>query len=74
MFNVYISAVVANWHIESPEAGAAVLYKHGRKLVGDHTTKVRLSKVKVTETQFADDAALYTLLRQVNSKFFEKDK
>ena len=38
----------------------AVLYKHGRKLVGDRTAKARLSEVKVTEMQFADDAALYT--------------
>ena len=37
--------------------------KHGRKLVGDRTAKARLSEVKVTETQFADDAALYTTSR-----------
>ena len=64
LFNIYISTVVANWQIESPEAGVAVLYKHGRKLVGDRTAKARLSEVKVTETQFADDAALYTPSRQ----------
>ena len=64
MFNIYISAVVANWQIESPEAGVAVLYKHGRNLVGDRTAKARLSEVKVTETQFADDATLYTPSRQ----------
>ena len=33
LFNIYISAGVANWQIESPEAGVAVLYEHGRKLV-----------------------------------------
>jgi len=60
LFNIYISAVVANWQTESPEVGLAVLYIHGRKLVGDCSTKARLSKVKVTKTQFADDAALYT--------------
>ena len=60
LFNIYISVVAANWQIESPEVGVAVLYKHGRKLVGNRTAKARLSKVKVTETQFADDAALYT--------------
>ena len=27
--------------------------------MGDRTTKARCSEVKVTETQFADDAALY---------------
>ena len=63
LFTIYISAVVANWQIESPEAGVPVLYKHGRKLVGDRTAKARLSQVKVTETQFADDAALYTTSR-----------
>ena len=60
LINIYISAVIANWQIESPEAGVAVLYQHGRKLVSDSTTKARLSEVKVTKTQFADDAALYT--------------
>ena len=59
LFNIYISAVVANWQIESPEAGVAVLYKHGRKLVGDRTAKARLSEAKVTEMQFADEATLY---------------
>ena len=33
-----------------------MLYKHGRKLVGDRTAKTRLSEMRVTETQFADDA------------------
>ena len=42
------------------EAGVNVLYKHGRNLGGGHTAKARMSEVKVTETQFADDAALYT--------------
>ena len=40
------------------EMGVNVLYKHGRKLVGDGSVKSRLKEVKVTETQFADDAAL----------------
>ena len=60
MFNIYISAVVVNWQIESLEAGVAGLFKHERKLVGDRTAKARLSEVKVTKTQLADDAALYT--------------
>jgi len=36
-----------------------VLYKHGRRLVGDRTVKSRLESVQVTESQFADDLALY---------------
>ena len=40
-----------------------MLYKHGRKLVGDRTTKLRLNEMRVTETQFADDAALYATTR-----------
>ena len=35
-----------------------MLYKHGRKLVGD-TAKSRLSEMRVTESQFADDVVLY---------------
>ena len=41
------------------EAGVNVLYEHGRKLVSNRTAKSRLEVVRVTETQFADDAALY---------------
>ena len=32
----------------------------GRKLIGGRTAKSRLSVVRVTESQFADDAAFYT--------------
>ena len=60
---VCVCAVVANWRKESTEAGVNVLYKHGRKLVGDRTTKSRLSEVRVTESMFADDAALYATSR-----------
>ena len=51
--------MVADWRSRSSGAGVSVLYKHGRKLVGDHTTKSRLSEMRVTESQFADDVALY---------------
>jgi len=37
----------------------AVLYKHGRRLVGYCTAKSRLERVQVTESQFADDLAVY---------------
>lgn len=40
--------------------GVEVLFKYGRKLVGDRTKKCRLVVVKVTESQFADDVALYS--------------
>jgi len=40
-------------------AGVIVLFKHGRRLVGDRTAKSSLERVKVTESQFADDLALY---------------
>ena len=36
-----------------------VLSDLGRKLVGDRTAKSRLAVVKVTESQFFDDLALY---------------
>ena len=35
-----------------------VRYKHGRKLVGDRTAKPH-SEVRITESQFANDAAVY---------------
>lgn len=38
-------------------------YRHGRKLVGDRTAKSCLDQVKITETQFADDPALYATSR-----------
>ena len=43
----------------SEVAGVTVLYSHGRRLAGDHTVKSRLERVQVTESQFADDLALY---------------
>ena len=57
LFNIYFSAMVADWHNSSNGAGVSVLYKHDRKLVGDH--KSRLSEMRVTESQFADNVALY---------------
>ena len=40
-----------------------VRYKHGRKLVGDRTAKSRLDQTRITESQFADDAAVYATSR-----------
>ena len=61
--NIYFSAVVKSWRDDFEEAGVDVLFKHGRKLVGDRTAKSRLSVTRVHESQFADDAALYTTSR-----------
>ena len=33
--NIYFNAMVTRWHSQSGEAGVPILYKHGRKLVGD---------------------------------------
>ena len=37
------------------------IYKLGRKLVEDRTAKSRLLGVQVSESQFADDLALYAV-------------
>ena len=34
LFNIYFSAMVADWCNRSSGAGVSVLYKHGRKLLG----------------------------------------
>ena len=76
LFNIYFSAVVASWRGGCAEAGVDVLFRHGRKLVGDRTAKSRLCVVRVTESEFADDVvALYTssrdCLESVAKKFVE---
>ena len=63
LFNIYFGAVVAYWRARCLKAGVMVKYRHGRKLVGDRTAKSRLNEIKVTESQFADDAALYSMSR-----------
>ena len=63
LFNIYFSVMMADWRNRSSGAGVSVLYRHGRKLVGDRTGKSRLSEIRVTESQFADDVALYTTSR-----------
>ena len=59
--SIYFNAMVARWHYQCDVAGVTVLYKHGSKLVEDCTAKSRLLKVNVSESQFADDAALYAV-------------
>ena len=51
--------MVARWRVCSEVAGVTVLYKHGRRLVGDRIVKSRLERVQATKSQFADDLALY---------------
>ena len=63
LFNIYFNAMVGRWHIQSVEARVPILYKHGRKLVGDRTAKSRLLKAHVTESQFTDDLALSAVTR-----------
>ena len=46
-------------------ARVTVRYKMGRKLVGDRTAKTRLEATVITESKFADDAALYAVTRPV---------
>ena len=58
-FNIYFNAMVARLRNHSVGAGVTVLFKHGRRLVGDRTAKSRLERVKVSESQFADDLVLY---------------
>ena len=50
LFNLYFNVVVSVWREQCSEVRIPVLYKHGRKLVGDNTVKSRLLKVEVTES------------------------
>ena len=68
LFNIYFSAMVNSWRPKCPEAGVTVMYKHGRKLVGDRTAKLRLQEVRITESQFADDVAVYAASRSAFEK------
>ena len=55
---------MAYWRDRSPHAGITVKHRHGRKLVGDRTAKSRLDEVRVFESQFADDVAVYATTRE----------
>ncbi len=57
--NIYFSAAVVSWQRKCPEAGGEVLYSPGEEIGRRWTAKSRLCKVIVTESQFADDVALY---------------
>ena len=64
LFNIYFAAVVSAWRSHSSVPGVTLRYRIGRKLVGDRTAKSRLLATEVTESQFADDAALYAVSHQ----------
>jgi len=63
LFNLYFNAMVSVWCEQCGDMRVPVLYKYGRKLVGDHTVKSRLSRIRISESQFADDLALYAVDR-----------
>ena len=46
-----------------PGAGVTERYRMGRKLVEDRTAKARLEEAEITESKFADDAALCAVTR-----------
>jgi len=56
---LYFSAMVTTWRCDCDEVGVDVLSLPRRKLVSDQTAKIRLNTVKVTESIFVDDLALY---------------
>ena len=64
LFNLYFAAVISHCHSRCPEAGIDVLYKLDPRLEGDYTAKSSLSSTSITESQFADDVALDSLLRE----------
>ena len=65
LFNLYFSAVVGYWRSMCPDPGVELHYRVGRKLVGDRTAKSRLQRDVVTESQFADDAAVYATTKPI---------
>ena len=60
LFNLYFSAVLARCRSTSTVPSFPMKHCIGRKLVGDRTAKHRLADLSVSESLFADDAALYT--------------
>ena len=65
LFNLYFSAMMACWRARCPQAGGIVRYRAGRKLVGDRTAKSRLQELRVTESKFEDDVAVYAATREM---------
>ena len=63
LFIIYFGAVVATWRDDCGDVGVDVLSRPGRRLVGDRTAKSRLNVVRIAESQFADDLALFASTR-----------
>ena len=63
LFNLFFSAVESTWRTDCVEVGVNVLSHPGREIFGDMTAKSRLAVVKVIESQFSDDLALYASTR-----------
>ena len=64
LFNLYFCAVFEDWRRQCSLAGMCFRYSHGRRLVGNRTAKSCLELSCITESQFADDAALYASTRE----------
>ena len=60
LFIIYFGAVVSTWRDDCVDIGVDVLSRPGRRLVGDRTAKSRL---RITESQFVDDLALFASTR-----------
>ena len=59
LFNLYVCAMVDDWRRQYPWAEVTFCYRYGRKLVRYCTPKAHLLRSCITESKFADDAALY---------------
>ena len=64
-FNIFLGAVVNCWRDKCSIAVVEVRYKHWCKLVGECTPKSGLREIRVTERQFADNAAIYFRPRDI---------
>ena len=64
LFNVYLSAIITHWSARCLEVGVPVLYKLGRKLVGDCTVNSHLKTVKITDSEC--NVPLVVLLRELH--------
>ena len=66
LFNLYVNKVVEMWHRECErlkiDVGVTVRYRLNGKLVGQRAAKGDFS-CRITEAQFADDAALFAKTR-----------
>ena len=51
---------MSTWQDDCEDVGIDVLSRRGRRLVGDRTAKSQLNVVRITESQFADDLALFS--------------